>query len=132
LLGLELENVPIGGSFTSKRSRGYVYGLAAGILGATSNRQDAQMAEDLMQAAFTLVWGRGNAQALFEQTLAESAGRDGETLAGSYRAESEIGDVYSGKPHASAVGFWLLNNGLNEPEEVMPVVKDPRPLQPGR
>lgn len=128
LLGLELEKVPVEGSFVSKRSRGYVYGMAAGILGATTETQDAEMVEDIMQAAFTLVWGRETAQRVFELTLAECAARDGQTLAGSYRAEADVADVYAGKPFAAVVGFWLLNNGLNNPDEVMPEIEHPRPL----
>ena len=130
MLGLELEKVPAVGSFASKRSRGYIYGLAAAVLGVTTRQQDGGMAEDIMQAAFTLVWGQANAQALFERTLAESAARDGETLAGSYRAEAEVGELYSGKPNAPAMGFWLLNNGLNDPDEIMPAIENPRPLPP--
>jgi hypothetical protein len=128
LLELQLEKVPVGGSFTSTRSRGYIYGLAAGVLGTTTKHQDGAMAEDIMHAPFTLVWGRNNAQNPFDQTLAESAARHGETLAGAYRAESDVGDVCSGKPFATVMGFWLLNNGLNDSEAIMSVFENPRPV----
>jgi hypothetical protein len=88
------------------------------------------MVDEMMQAAFTLVWGRENAQRVFDATLAECAARDGDTLAGSYRAETDVREVYAGKPHAAVMGFWLLNNGLNDPREVMPRIEDPRPLSP--
>ena len=129
LLGVELEKAPAHGSFASKRSRGYIYGMAAAVLCETSKQQDAQMVEDIMQAAFTLVWGPEIAQRMYEQTLTESAARDGETLAGSYRAEADVREVYSGKPHAAVMGFWLLNNNLNDPDEIMAAITNPRPLR---
>jgi hypothetical protein len=130
LLGLEREKVPVGGSFTSKRSRGYIYGTAAAVLGETTAEQDAEMVEDIMQAAFTLVWGAERAQEIFEITLAECAARDGETLAGTYRAEADVRAVYAGRPGAAVMGFWLLNNGLNDPRTIMPKIENPLPLSP--
>lgn len=128
LLGLELEQVPASGSYVSKRSRGYIYGTACAVLGATSDEMTSEEVEDIMQTAFTLVWGRENAQPIYQATLAECAARDGETLAGSYRAEADVGEVHAGKPHATVMGFWLLNNGLGNPEEKMPPIVNPRPL----
>ncbi|WP_373489297.1 hypothetical protein [Blastomonas sp.] len=130
LLGFELEEVPTTGKYVSKRSRGYIYGLAAAILGATSQKINSGMVDDIMHTAFTLVWGRENAQRLFDMTLAECAARNGDTLAGSYRAEADVGEVFQEKPHAAVMGLWLLNNGLNNPEVIMPPIENPRPLPP--
>ncbi len=130
LLSLELEEVPTEGSYVSKRSRGYVYGMAGAVLAATSEEMTSELVDDIMQTAFTLVWGRENAQRVYKATLAECVARDGETLAGSYRAEADVGEVYARKNYASVMGFWLLNNGLNNPDEIMPPIRNPPPLQP--
>lgn len=130
LLEFELEQIPTNGSYISKRSRGYIYGMAAAILGESSQKMNSEMVNDIMHTAFTLVWGKENAQHLFDMTLAECAARDGDTLAGSYRAEADVGEVFQNKPHAAVMGFWLLNNGLNNPEEIMPSIEYPRPLPP--
>lgn len=83
LLGFELSKVPSDGSYVSKRSRGYIYGMAGAVLAATSEEMTSEMVEDIMQTAFTLVWGPENAPSIYKATLAECAARDGETLAGS-------------------------------------------------
>ena len=130
LLGLDLYAVPVRGIYVSKRSRGYIYGMAAGILGETSANPTADMAEDIMQAAFTLVWGRASAQPIFEMTLSECAARDGQTLAGSYAAERDVSDFYADKPFATVMGFWALNNGLNDPAEIMPAIENGQHISP--
>ncbi len=130
LLGFEMGRVPADGSFVSKRSRGYIYGTAASVLCQLTRQQNREMIHEIMQSAFTLVWGPERANELFEMTLHECAARDGETLAGSYAAEADVGEVYSGQPYAAVTGFWLLNNGLNHPETMMPAIENPRPLPP--
>ncbi len=128
MLELELAGVPDIGTYVSKRSRGYIYGMAAGILGALDTIDSAAKVEDIMQAAFTLVYGHEAAQTVYELTLAECEARDGETLAGCYRAEDDVGDVYAGKPMSAVMGFWLLNSGMNDANEIMPTINEPRPL----
>lgn len=59
LLGLEFEKVPAEGSFISKQSRGYIYGMAAAVLCETTEKQDSEMVDEMMQAAFTLAVGTG-------------------------------------------------------------------------
>jgi hypothetical protein len=130
LLGLNQENVPVTGSFISKRSRGYIYGMAAAVAGATAQEgeQSEDAYHDVLEAAFILVWGREMAKSMFNKTFSECVARDGQTLAGAYCGEADVSMVYAGKPYASVMGFWLLNNGLNNPEEIMPEIKNPPPL----
>lgn len=128
LLTIEFGKTPLTGSYVSKRSRGYIYGTAASILGMTIQNIDEKSLNHTMRSAFSLVWGDENAQDIFEKTLAECVARDGETLAGSYYAEAEIGEAYQGKTHAAVMGFWLLNNEINDPAEIMPVIENPSRL----
>lgn len=128
LLSLQLEQVPRNDFYTSKRSRGYIYGMAAAIWGASPHNKNVDIFEEIVLTAFGLVWGKQSAQPLFDMTLAEHAARDGDTLAGSYRAEDDVGGVFQKKPHAAVMGFWLLNNGHNIPEIIMPTIENPRPL----
>ncbi len=128
MLGYQLENVPVSGDFVSKRSRGYIFGMASAVASELASGLTAELVNATLLNAFELVYGPQHAVALLQQTLYESANRDGDTLAGAYQAEDDVVAVYSGRPHSAVFGFWLLNNQIGEPSEKMPTILNPRPL----
>lgn len=128
MLGFELATVPAEGTFISKRSRGYIYGIAAAVLGQLPNETAPSLVEPIMGGAFYLVYGSENGPPLLEMTFAEAVARDGETLSGSYHAEDHVGASLRGEPFQSVMGFWLLNNAIGDPDEKMPIIENPKPL----
>lgn len=128
MLGYELTKVPAEGTFISKRSRGYIYGIAARVVGQVPEELQVKLLELVFQGAFYLVYGAENGPPLFERTFEETVARDGETLSGGYHAEDHVSASLRGEPFQSVMGFWLLNNGIGDPDEKMPIIQNPRPL----
>lgn len=128
MLGFELGKVPPTGTFISKRSRGYIWGIAATVLAPWPEEFKRAMVSEVMRSAFWFVYGDGSCEELMQLTLDESTARDPATLSGSYHAEDDVTAVYEAKPHASVMGFWILNNGIGNPDEKMPPILNPRPL----
>ncbi|MGZ8281712.1 MAG: hypothetical protein ACXWUN_02025 [Allosphingosinicella sp.] len=127
-LGVALGYVPAEGGYVSKRSRGYLYGMTAGLLGRLGRMQEPEVIRDAMWAAFRMVYGPKIGPGALERTMQECLARDGETLAGSWRGEADVLDVHAGKAGAAVMGFWLLNNGRNDPVELMPTIANPGPI----
>jgi hypothetical protein len=128
MLGYQLMSVPAEGDFVSKRSRGYVFGLASAVASELTSTLTAEVVNATLLNAFELVYGSEYADKLLQLTLNESVSRDGEMLAGAYRAEDDVVAVYSGRPYSTVMGFWLLNNQIGDPSDKMPIISNPRPL----
>lgn len=113
-------SAPPTGSFVSKRSRGYLYGVAARVADDLSEGTRVALSGEIFQMLFSIVYGAALGLPLFKLTLDECVARDGETLSGAHYAEDDVSAVFRGDPNRTVMGFWLLNNGVGVAEEKMP------------
>jgi hypothetical protein len=106
LLGHELWKVPPEGKFISKDCRGYLYGLALGVIVEENIERTKDSLIDTIQAAFAMVYGVDLGKQLSLQTFQEAQAGDKEILWASDRAIEEIARVYSSGGDRIASGFY--------------------------
>ncbi|WP_296718666.1 hypothetical protein [Erythrobacter sp.] len=106
LMGYELEAVPIEKRFVSKGCRGYLVGVAHGIITCLGQKVDENYLNDLVCSSFILVFGRENGRKIAEEFLRE--GILGTGLANGYVfGSNEVEAVFSSPSVdiSSGVGF---------------------------
>lgn len=121
MLNYEAMQVPASGSYISGRSRGYIMGLIARVLGDFPDQQTLPLLPIVGDAAFEFVYGSEHGPALLAQSVQDWRTRDPELVAGSGRGEAEADHVLTGRPFPSVMGFWQLNNGLNDQGALIPL-----------
>jgi hypothetical protein len=111
LMGLSIGNLPHASGLKSKRSRGYLLGLATATLeqfGAMEPTGD----EFVCALATTFMTAHGRCDgAVGLETIDLAATGDVSVREGVALAYRDVGAVYSGEAWASPTGLWLIHHG---------------------
>ncbi|GFE72384.1 hypothetical protein [Novosphingobium sp. TCA1] len=111
MLKLEYGVVPNTGSIVSARSRGYLLGLVARVMGELPEDFAISHAQHLGAAAFSLVYGQERGIPLFVQSVNEHKAGDPEIAAGSNRGVVDASYLVEGAS-MSPMNFYLLNSSV--------------------
>jgi hypothetical protein len=110
LLGFETGKVPYVAPFSSKRCRGYLYGLAMGVMECENIPPNPETFIGTLIATFGLVFGDPFGRDVVDSTDNELLKKDREVVSGISFGEADIRRIYSGEGVYSAEGFYLLAN----------------------
>ncbi|MBR2269166.1 hypothetical protein [Sphingobium sp.] len=117
MLGYRGKAFPLEGSYISGQSRGYLIGLAEAI--CVHNMGD-RLSHDVFMAvaaaAFSEAYGDKPHWTILCDTLEEFQRGNEKVLEGAQHAHNDIADVYANVPYATIMGFWLFNNGIDQPK----------------
>jgi hypothetical protein len=128
MLGWQPSTIPPEQSAFSKRSRGYIFGIAYTVANELPADLRRELMGEIIENAFYITYGADLGPSYSSVTMEDYLSTDGEVLAGYFRAKAEMEAVDAGSPHQAMMGFWLLNNGIGDPEEFMPAFVVPQSL----
>lgn len=112
LIGYGQGNVPAIGPYTPVKCRGYLFGLALGILECEGIELVGDHVGDALMAAFGLVYGEDAMFDLAFQTEQEVRAGDVGAVAASEWAMNEVRAIYGGGSSSNALGFYSALHGL--------------------
>ena len=112
LLGYEIGKVPTEGQFISDKCRGYLYGLALGILDSEGIEVSRDAVIDTVIAAFALTYGDEVGRQLSFQTAQDVDAAKPDVVWASDWAIKDVQGVYSSGGITSTAGFYLAANGM--------------------
>lgn len=112
LLGLDTGIVPTEGAYVSETSRGYLFGLAQGLLIAEGVDPTPDNKVDALLGSFGLVYGDPIGRDWAVLTDQEMMAGNATVIEASEWAVKEVEGIYKSGGVTSAMGFYLSVNGL--------------------